>query len=213
MFVTKLKSVLAVVLVMGLALGGIGLGVGLTTNPVAVAQAETPEQPPAKTGNLTSPVVAKKEATVKDVPQVASDAPEEEVTKKEMAKLQGTWAAVSVERGGKTMPDDEVKKLDIRLTIKGDEFMLMPLASTGPEHFPHGSFRINPAKNPKTIDFTVHSPLDPTNKTSMVLGIYDLGEDQLKLFQSRPGQERPTEFKTTPKSDLEIIIFKRASKR
>src|SRR5207253_3052841 len=36
-FVTTLKSVLAVVLVVGLALGGIGLGVGLSTNLVAGA--------------------------------------------------------------------------------------------------------------------------------------------------------------------------------
>src|SRR5947208_7890766 len=48
MFMTKIKSVLAVVLVVGLALGGIGLVVGLSTNPAAVAQAETPKQPPAK---------------------------------------------------------------------------------------------------------------------------------------------------------------------
>jgi hypothetical protein len=38
MFVTKIKSVLAVVLVVGLALGGIGVGVGLPTNTAAVAQ-------------------------------------------------------------------------------------------------------------------------------------------------------------------------------
>src|SRR5262245_29016533 len=38
MFVTKIRSVLAVVLVVGLVLGGFGVGVGLSTNPVAVAQ-------------------------------------------------------------------------------------------------------------------------------------------------------------------------------
>ena len=43
MFVTKIKSVLAVVLVVGLALGGIGAGVGLSTHSAAVAQ-----QPGAK---------------------------------------------------------------------------------------------------------------------------------------------------------------------
>lgn len=201
MFITKIKSVLVVVLVVGLALGGIGLGVGLSTNPAAMAQAERP----------ASPATAKKEATVKAILPIAADATEEEVTKKEMAKLQGTWAAVSVERGGKTLPDEEVKKLDIRLTIKGDEFMLMPLASTGPEHFPHGNFRINPAKNPKTIDFAVQLPFNLAKKTSTVLGIYELDGDSLKLFQSRPDQERPVEFKTTPKSDLDIIVYKRVS--
>jgi hypothetical protein len=44
MFVTKMKRVLAVVLVVGLAIGGIGVGLGLSPNPVVVAQ-----QPGAKT--------------------------------------------------------------------------------------------------------------------------------------------------------------------
>jgi hypothetical protein len=59
MFMTKIKSVLAVVLVVGLALGGIGLGVGLSTNPVAVAESEPPKQPPTKEEN--PPVATGKE--------------------------------------------------------------------------------------------------------------------------------------------------------
>ena len=43
MFLSKMNSVLAVVLVAGLTLGGLGAGIGLSTNPVAVAQ-----QPEAK---------------------------------------------------------------------------------------------------------------------------------------------------------------------
>lgn len=60
MFVTKIKSVLAV-LVVGLALGGIGLGVGLLTNPVVVARTEPPKPPPAKEESPTPPVAAKKD--------------------------------------------------------------------------------------------------------------------------------------------------------
>ena len=60
MFMTKIKSVLAVVLVVGLVLGGIGLGVGLSSSPAAVAQAESPKQPPAKE-EKPPPVAAKKE--------------------------------------------------------------------------------------------------------------------------------------------------------
>jgi hypothetical protein len=60
MFMTKIKNVLAVVLVVGLALGGIGLGVGLSTDP-AVAQAETPKEAPGKKESPTPPVVTKKE--------------------------------------------------------------------------------------------------------------------------------------------------------
>jgi RNA polymerase sigma factor (sigma-70 family) len=61
MFMTKIKSVLAVVLVVGLALGGIGLGVGLSSNPAAVAQAETPKEAPVKKESPASPVATKKD--------------------------------------------------------------------------------------------------------------------------------------------------------
>jgi hypothetical protein len=61
MFMTRIKSVLTVVLVLGLALGGIGAGFGLLTNPVAVAGTEPPKQPPAKEESPTSPVATKKD--------------------------------------------------------------------------------------------------------------------------------------------------------
>jgi len=61
MFVAKIKSVLTVVLVVGLALGGVGAGVGLLTNPVAVARTEPSKQPPAKEASSTSPGATKKD--------------------------------------------------------------------------------------------------------------------------------------------------------
>ena len=52
MFVTKIKSVSAAVLVAGLALGAIGLDVGLATNPVAAQQrgsgSDSPKKPDDK---------------------------------------------------------------------------------------------------------------------------------------------------------------------
>jgi RNA polymerase sigma factor (sigma-70 family) len=130
-------------------------------------------------------------------------------SEKEMAKLQGTWKAVSVERDGKPISEEEVKKLDIRLTIKGDNFMWMPLASKGPEHFPHGQFKLDTTKKPKAIDLTIALPFNPSKKTTTVLGIYEVDGDKLKLLKALPGQERPTEFKTTLNSRLEVIVFKR----
>jgi hypothetical protein len=61
MFMTKIKSVLTAVLVVGLALGEIGDGVGLFKSPVAVAWAEPPNQTPAKQESSTSPVAIKKD--------------------------------------------------------------------------------------------------------------------------------------------------------
>ncbi len=61
MFMTKIKSMLTVVLVVGLALGGIGAGFGFMTNPVAVARTEPPNQPPAIEESPRSPVATKKD--------------------------------------------------------------------------------------------------------------------------------------------------------
>jgi hypothetical protein len=61
MFMTKINSVLTAVPVVGLALGGIGVGFGPFTNPVAVAWTEPPKQPPATEESSTSPVAAKKD--------------------------------------------------------------------------------------------------------------------------------------------------------
>jgi uncharacterized protein (TIGR03067 family) len=133
----------------------------------------------------------------------------ENASKEDVAKLQGTWTAVSIERDGKSLSDEEVKKLDILLTFKSDKFMLMPLASRGPEHFPNGTFRIYTTSKPKAIDLTTNLPFSIVNKNTHSLGIYEVDGDTLKLLQGRPDQERPTEFKTMPKSDLEIIVFKR----
>ena len=58
MFVYKIKGVLAVALVVGLALGGIGVGVGISTNPMAVAQ-----QPGAKTDGKAASLPGDKEKT------------------------------------------------------------------------------------------------------------------------------------------------------
>ena len=129
---------------------------------------------------------------------------------KDKSNLEGTWTAISMERDGKSISEKEVKEFDIQLTFKGDEFMLMPFASKGPEHFPQGQFNIDTTTNPKSIDLTIDLPFSPAKKTSTMLGIYELDGDRLKLLQAPPDQGRPTEFKTTPKSGMEFIVFKRA---
>jgi uncharacterized protein (TIGR03067 family) len=141
-------------------------------------------------------------------PKTAADTAKEKAVEEELGKMQGVWTAVSIERGGKALPKEDVKKLVLRLTVEGTSFALK---TPDAEHFPHGTFRIDPSKKPKAIDFTVDRPFLLAGKTSTALGIYELDGDNLKLLQGRPGQQRPTEFKTTPESDLEIIVFKRAT--
>ena len=60
---------------------------------------------------------------------VAADAPKDEAAKKDLEKLQGTWALVSAERDGKRLPDAEVKKT--KITFAGDTFVFPDASGIG----------------------------------------------------------------------------------
>lgn len=143
--------------------------------------------------------------------EVALQVEPDEASKRDLARFQGEWIAVAVEREGKPVAADDVKKLDIRLIIRGSEFMLMPLASKGPEHFPFGTFKLHATKEPKAIDLAV-APFFSGMKAHTELGIYAFEGDRLKLLRGLPGKERPTAFETTRKLGLEIVVFQRAKK-
>jgi hypothetical protein len=109
MFVTKIKSVLAVMLVAGLVLGGFGLGSGLSMNPVAVAQqsgAKTDGQRGA-TGGRAAPVPDDKAA--KDALEGKAPLPDAEK------------AANDALKGKAPLPGDKEKEKP-----KGDEKKLLP---------------------------------------------------------------------------------------
>lgn len=106
MFVTKIKSVLAVVLVVGLTLGGIGVGIGLSTNSAAMAQ-----QP---NGNPKS-VLATGEPM------------------SDMQKLQGEWQAVEVERSGEKASAERSKQYS--MIFKGKEIVFTTNVDQGKVEF------------------------------------------------------------------------------
>src|SRR5439155_27165310 len=85
--------------------------------------------------------------------------------KKEMALLQGEWSMVSGEIDGKAMPEDFLK--GARRTAKGDETTIVIAGQL----FMKATFTIDPAKKPKTIDYTM---TDGFSKGKKQLGIYEI---------------------------------------
>jgi tetratricopeptide (TPR) repeat protein len=69
------------------------------------------------------------------------------------------------------------------------------------------TFKIDPSKSPKTID--IHLLIKTPGGDSTILGIYEVGDNTLKLCQGEPGRDRPSEFKKGPGQRLRI--FKRSS--
>jgi uncharacterized protein (TIGR03067 family) len=122
---------------------------------------------------------------------------------KETKKFQGTWTIESSETGGKEIPADELK--GFILTFEGDKHTL----KKGDELIQVGIQKIDPSKSPKTIDVTM---TEGPNKGMVMLGIYEIDGDTLKVCFDPQGKKRPTEFKSPPGSENFVNVHKRVKK-
>ena len=107
--------------------------------------------------------------TVMGVLLAAGD-PGEAADTKSAGGLRGTWTAVSAERNGARA--DDLK--GHRLTFTGDRFTIRSKGKI----FYQGTYRIDPSKNPATIDVT-HTRGEAKGKSWQ--GIYVLERDGLKI--------------------------------
>jgi uncharacterized protein (TIGR03067 family) len=123
--------------------------------------------------------------------------PKEEDKKTDKDKLQGPWQAVSGEKRGQPVADNLVQ--NYKVTFTGDKIKLSTIDDS-----PEGTYTLDPAKKPKTIDITI-------SDRERAIGIYEVDGDTLKLcmVEDKDGNERPTEFAGKGKAIL--IEFKRQS--
>ena len=116
-------------------------------------------------------------------------------------KLQGTWTFESQEMGGMKVPADELKKRS--LVFEGDKFAV----KEGDKVLQAGTHKPDPAK--KTVDATVTEGM---GKGTVMLGLYELDGDTLKVCFDATGKARPTEFKAPEKSETFFNVHKRVKK-
>src|SRR5579872_5299870 len=118
---------------------------------------------------------------------------------KELRKFQGTWTFASVEAAGKEQPAAEFKGMTV--TFAGDKFTV----KKGDEVIQAGTQKLDPSRSPKTIDVTVAEGL---SKGAVMLGIYEIRGDTLKVCFDPEGKKRPTEFASTSGSQT-LVVHKR----
>jgi uncharacterized protein (TIGR03067 family) len=122
---------------------------------------------------------------------------------KEAKKFQGTWTFESSETGGKEIPADDLK--GFILIFEGAKHTV----KKGDEVVQVGTQKLDPTKSPKTIDVTV---TEGPNKGKVLLGIYEIDGDTLKVCFDLQGKKRPTEFKSAPGSENFVNVHKRVKK-
>src|SRR5215813_4120823 len=88
-------------------------------------------------------------------------AADDDAKKKELEKMQGSWQVVGVEISGKKLPQADVDKGKLRLTIKGNKYVY----KAGDTEVGEGSIEIDVAKDPKTIDITGTTKTGKAEKT------------------------------------------------
>jgi uncharacterized protein (TIGR03067 family) len=122
---------------------------------------------------------------------------------KELKKFQGTWTIESSVTGGTDIPAEQLK--EFILIFEGDKHTL----KHGDQVFQVGTQKIDPSKSPKTIDVTM---TEGPNKGAVMLGIYEIDGDTLKVCFDPEGKKRPTEFKTAAGSPTFVNVHKRVKK-
>jgi uncharacterized protein (TIGR03067 family) len=114
-------------------------------------------------------------------------------------KLLGTWILVGLEAEGKAFPEEEIKKIDARLTIKPDRMYWKTASQTD-----EGTYQIDPSKKPKAINVT------SKQVGKMSKGIYQLDGDNFRLCIDISGvDDRPSDFKTEPGKGTVLYTFTR----
>jgi uncharacterized protein (TIGR03067 family) len=121
---------------------------------------------------------------------------------KELKKFQGTWTFESVEAGGKEIPAAEFKGMTV--TFAGDKYTV----KKGDEVIQAATQKLDPSRSPKTLDATV---TEGPNKGAVILGIYEISGDTLKVCFDEEGKKRPTEFKSASGSQT-LVVHKRVKK-
>jgi uncharacterized protein (TIGR03067 family) len=125
-----------------------------------------------------------------------------EDAKDDLKALAGKWKLVGMERGGQAIPEGEVPAGTG--TFDKDGRFTFSVADYEAE----GTFKLDPTKQPKTIDVTHTKGAD---KDKQQFGIYKLEKGKLTICTAHPGkaaEDRPTGF-TTKDSDHVLVVFER----
>jgi uncharacterized protein (TIGR03067 family) len=95
-------------------------------------------------------------------------------------RFQGAWLGVGGKDQGKDAPEDALR--DFKVVFSGNKVTV-----NRPAGERKGTFKLDPARKPRTIDMT----FDAEGRMATVRGVYEFDGANLKICISEPGEERP----------------------
>ena len=129
---------------------------------------------------------------------IAADEPK----KDDAEAIKGSWSAVSLKQGGKSAPDDLIKKFKASFDGKGYTNLV------DGDVIEVGGYTIDTSKTPKTIDFDIRKGEGQGKKQ---LAIFQVEGDKLTLIVSEPGSpDRPKSIKPEKTDPVIEVVMKRA---
>jgi uncharacterized protein (TIGR03067 family) len=131
---------------------------------------------------------------------LAADDPKTD-TKKELAKIQGTWTTTTLKYNGK----DLTEKYKLTLVFKGDQVSVEGNDEVKMD-YAKAAIKLDPSTSPRCLDIKV---VGGNQKDADLEGIYEIKGDQLTLCVKVLGKERPTEFASPDGSSIALLVLKR----
>jgi RNA polymerase sigma factor (sigma-70 family) len=179
MMISKLKAVVAVVLVLGFIVTGATV---LTYRTAAARGQEQKDAPKALPG--------------KEPDKAKTGAKADESDSK---RLQGTWHVIEMEEGGVVQPEDRFKSVKMRSVVAGNTLAIKTTTPDGRDVGQEMTFVLDEKAKPKR--------LDAQKDGRTVLGIYTFEKGSLKLCVDLDGKNRPSEFKTEKGSEQRLYML------
>lgn len=119
----------------------------------------------------------------------------------DLDRMQGAWDIVSLVEGGKAIPEDETKTLEI--VVAGDRLTINKDGKTASDY----AIKLDPQQ--KTIDMTITEGAD---KGKVAPGIYGFNGDSLKICVDEELKTRPASFDEKDTKTCSVITLKRKKK-
>lgn len=131
---------------------------------------------------------------------LADDPPKTPSVKDELQLLQGTWQVSEWDEAGKALTDREKK--DRTVFFGGNIFIFRK----GEKVVQAGTIQLDPSKTPRTMNLSVK---EGEGKDGVLLAIYSLDNNTLKLCFDPAGQTRPGKFKPDAKDALTVASLQK----